>query len=253
MGVKPRGCLHYLFMGLGGMSGVVIWAILGLTLMNSIEEQTGRAIDSYGLLFFVPYFTSMIVFAGVGSWLGGVFTTYRRSSVIASDLKDRPESGKRLLIRTSKSELFAALALAVMFFVSPFLVLLIGEVNAASQLLLFVAGPAISLVIIYVLTPQKLFSNEPQIIIDKSGITSRRWKNGFVPWQDIDQIWLEYNRSYRSSVPVINVLLKDTHKTLKLNLIGLDRNAEEVWNFIRGFRVAEKLALKGIRQHGVDW
>jgi hypothetical protein len=78
------------------MGALVIWGILGFTLTDLIEERTGRVIDSYGLLFFVPYFASMILFPSLGAWLGHVFAIGRRRSVITitSDAKNRSELGK---------------------------------------------------------------------------------------------------------------------------------------------------------------
>ncbi len=246
MGVKPRGCLHFLLIWLGAMGGLIVWGILAITLLNKIAEQTGIAIDSYGLLFFVPYFTSMILFPSLGAWLGHMFATGRRRSVITSDAQNRSEFGKRLLIHTSKPEVYAALVLAVIFFIAPFIVLLIGKADGASQLFLFVAGPAISLLIFYILTPQKLLSDEPQIVIDERGITNRRWKNNFVPWLDIDQIQLRYRRGYRGvRVPVIEILLKGTQKNITLNTNGLDKNDEEVWEFIQNFETTKRPMLKG--------
>lgn len=245
MGLKPRGFWHIALMTIGGICGTIAWGVAGIWLSNLTEEHTGRSIDSYGLLFFVPYFVTMFASVAVGSWIGNILAVGRR---LPFSIGNR----EQLLIHTSRIELIGALIFAASFFVCPLVVLAIGEADAVSQIFLCVVAPWIGSLLLYAMSPHKLLSSQPQVIIDNQGITNSHWKTPFVSWDEIDRVRLVY-RWRAGQIVVID--LKDTQRYsdylpwfslkgnsavggLPLNLIGLDRSSEEVWQFLATLEVA---------------
>ena len=250
MKLRPDGVGNLVIMVAGAFVGIFVWTTMTFIANSLIEKLFSRSIDSFGIFFLLPYF-----FCGIA--LPVIFALYashlaRKGRDSSSVLKTSIQQQK-LVIHTSRLEFAGSLLFASSFIGCPVITLFMSIVEPEAKIMLFIIGIPLGLFFLRVLSPRTLWSNAPQLVIDKNGIFNSRWSNPFIPWSEVTSIKIE--RGYRGA-KIIAVSLKDpleyhltflerhsvwSKNSLPINLIGLNKSTEEVWEFVSSSIISKKL------------